>query len=144
MLPKEDSVYVQVDVTFRAGTPFDTTVAAVERIEAATETLNAELAQDGGSLLVDGGDGYAVEPHPAENVHGGNDRLMTRAAVGAKYNRKRAIIADRLADRLTQRFRPRIYQFAIVDPVITGGGDHEHETLPFEAQLLAVGDPRPN
>ncbi|MBL4849770.1 MAG: efflux RND transporter permease subunit [Planctomycetes bacterium] len=47
MLPKEDSVYVQVDVTYRAGTPFEATVEAVRRVEAATKIVDQKLSKDG-------------------------------------------------------------------------------------------------
>lgn len=49
MLPKEDSVYTQVDVTFPAGTPFEVTKAALIQLEAAAARVNAKLASEGES-----------------------------------------------------------------------------------------------
>lgn len=49
MLPKEDSVYTQVDVTFPAGTPFEDTKAALIQLEEAAARVNAELGAKGES-----------------------------------------------------------------------------------------------
>jgi len=49
MLPKEDSVYTQVDVTFPAGTPFEETKAALVKLEEAAARVNAKLAEEGES-----------------------------------------------------------------------------------------------
>jgi multidrug efflux pump subunit AcrB len=45
MLPKEDSVYTQVDLTFPAGTPFSVTAAAVAHLEEVARQVDQELGQ---------------------------------------------------------------------------------------------------
>ena len=52
MLPKEDSVYTQVDVTFPAGTPFDTTAAAVAHLEDVAREVNRQLDRGEGGPFV--------------------------------------------------------------------------------------------
>ncbi|HBP18055.1 MAG TPA: hypothetical protein DEA08_09720, partial [Planctomycetes bacterium] len=52
MLPKEDSVYTQVDVTFPAGTPFETTAATVAHLEDVAREVNRQLDRGEGGPFV--------------------------------------------------------------------------------------------